>query len=163
MGRHAWFAGDEKLRAVAARMGMQKAVERSQAYYISQQNAQYACPAVSMLLKALRVLMVLTSLCSGAQEDAKIVALQYEKATDTFGKAQQEQVDIERRMRDELAKNADSMGAMQLSPELQEELNHAAMRVCSACQAHAMRSGYAMHTDVRMGWCVHRLTSAGHT
>jgi hypothetical protein len=35
-------------------------------------------------------------------------------------------------MREELSRSADTVGAMQLSPELQEELNHAAMRVCGA-------------------------------
>jgi hypothetical protein len=45
-----YYAGDDKLRAVAARMGMQKAVERSQAYYISQQNAQYVAKAARVMI-----------------------------------------------------------------------------------------------------------------
>eukprot|EP00123_Amoebidium_parasiticum_P013135 comp21792_c0_seq1/m.30971 comp21792_c0_seq1/g.30971 ORF comp21792_c0_seq1/g.30971 comp21792_c0_seq1/m.30971 type:complete len:546 (-) comp21792_c0_seq1:207-1844(-) len=107
--------GDVKLQAVQNWIGMRKAVERSKPYYMAYQA------------------------CVKAQDEARIVALQYEKATNIFNQARAEQRECERQL---MAEGEGAMAgagvAVAISLQTQEALNNAAMRV-EECRAELQR------------------------
>eukprot|EP00123_Amoebidium_parasiticum_P011371 comp20677_c0_seq1/m.26868 comp20677_c0_seq1/g.26868 ORF comp20677_c0_seq1/g.26868 comp20677_c0_seq1/m.26868 type:complete len:656 (-) comp20677_c0_seq1:210-2177(-) len=102
--------GDARLQAIQKKMGVRAAVEKSKTYYLAQQAS----------LKA--------------QEEGRIAALQYEKATNMYEQAQQQQLRLER----DLIRRAEDGEHVVIGPTTQDALNTAALRV-EECRMELVR------------------------